>query len=110
MQPTPHIQVLLLSIDQGMRRLSAGQLVHRWQAGVVHTWPPPTLVHLGDDGAASALQLLQLVLKLVLLCQLVLVQPADGALYLLLNLLLVSRIKLASHLKPTGTLRWDVPM
>lgn len=53
-----------------------------------HTWSS-TLVHLGDDGAACALQLLQLVLQLVLLCKLVLVQPADGALYLLLNLLLV---------------------
>ncbi|KAF3791347.1 NAD-specific glutamate dehydrogenase [Nymphaea thermarum] len=36
-----------------------------------------TLVHLGNDGVASAFQILQLVLKLVHLCQLVAVQPAD---------------------------------
>lgn len=55
----------------------------------MHTWSSTTLVHLGDDGAAGALQLLQLVLKLILLCKLILVQPANGGLHLLLNLLLV---------------------
>ena len=74
--------------------------MHRQQPGTVHTWGSPALVHLGDDGTASALQLLQLVLKLILLCQLVLVQPADGALYLLLNLFLVGSIKLAGNLNP----------
>ena len=76
------------------------QLMHRWQSETVHTWGSPALVHLGDDGTAGALQLLQLVLELILLCQLVLVEPADGALYLLLNLFLVGRIKLAGNLKP----------
>ena len=54
-----------------------------------HTWSSTTLVHLGDDRATRALQFLKLVLQLILLCKLILVQPADGALYLLLNLLLV---------------------
>lgn len=54
------------------------------------TWGSTPLVHLGDDGTASALQLFQLVFKLILLCQLILVQPADSTLHLLLNLLLVS--------------------
>ncbi len=54
------------------------------------TWGSTPLVHLGDDGTAGALQLLQLVFKLIFLCQLVLVQPADSTLHLLLDLLLVS--------------------
>jgi hypothetical protein len=49
------------------------------------------LVHLGDDGVEDAFQLLHLVLELVGLGELVDVQPADGAVDGVLDLLLVVR-------------------
>lgn len=63
------------------------------------------LVHLGDDGRADALQLLELVLQLLCLCQLVGIQPADSLIHLLLNLLAVSRIQLAGNLIQTRQCR-----
>ncbi|TVU36755.1 hypothetical protein EJB05_18701, partial [Eragrostis curvula] len=70
-------------------------LVHASSAAHVG---PSALVHLRDDGVADALQLLHLVFKLVHLCELVAVQPADGSVNGVLNLLLVLRGELGGDL------------
>jgi hypothetical protein len=51
-----------------------------------------TLVHLGNDGVADALELLHVVIKLVSLCQLVGIKPLDGTIDSIINLLLVRSI------------------
>ncbi|CAA6656821.1 unnamed protein product [Spirodela intermedia] len=56
------------------------------------------LVHLGDDGVADALELLHLVFKLVGLGELVAVEPLDGAVYGVLDLLLVGGGQLGADL------------
>jgi hypothetical protein len=56
------------------------------------------LVHLGDDGVEDAFQLLHLVLELVGLGELVDVQPADGAVDGVLDLLLVVRGQIGGDL------------
>uniref|UniRef100_A0A7N0UQF0 Uncharacterized protein n=1 Tax=Kalanchoe fedtschenkoi TaxID=63787 RepID=A0A7N0UQF0_KALFE len=56
------------------------------------------LIHLGNDGVAYPLQLLQLVLQLIHLRQLVLVQPLDRFIHRLLDPLLVCRVELPANL------------
>merc|ERR1719498_841182 len=51
--------------------------------------PPGALVHLGDDGVAHALQLLELVGELLHLGELVAVEPGDGLVHGLVDGLLV---------------------
>ncbi|TVU49638.1 hypothetical protein EJB05_00958, partial [Eragrostis curvula] len=75
----------LLDLGASAAGSRGGVLVH---AGAAHV-AAGALVHLGDDGVAQALQLLHLVLELVRLRQLVGVQPLDGLVDGVLDLLLV---------------------
>nr|CAB3501256.1 unnamed protein product [Digitaria exilis] len=91
---SPHLVDFL---DLGSSTASAGRgsiLSHA--AGHVRT--TGALVHLGDDGVADALQLLHLLLKLFNLGELVVVQPADGPLDGIVDLLLVGLRELGRNL------------
>ncbi|KAF6171986.1 hypothetical protein GIB67_029404, partial [Kingdonia uniflora] len=56
-----------------------------------------TLVHLSNDGVAESLQHLHLVIKLLSLCKLVSIEPLDCLINSILNLLLISGVKLSSN-------------
>merc|ERR1719198_465850 len=92
----------LLDLGAGRSTLASGGRGTRAAPHVGHAaatrHATTRLVHFGHDGVAEALELLQLVLELVHLGELVGVQPGDGALNRLLNLLLVVSVNLAAHL------------
>merc|ERR1719352_710379 len=88
------VDLLDLGAGAGAGALGAGTGTAEVSAGRGRT--AGTLVHLGDDGVAHALELLELVLKLVDLRGLVAVEPVDGLLDSGGDLGLVVGVELAS--------------
>mmetsp|Transcript_6588 Transcript_6588/g.17841 ORF Transcript_6588/g.17841 Transcript_6588/m.17841 type:complete len:707 (-) Transcript_6588:24-2144(-) len=90
------VDLLDLGAGAGAGALGTGTGTGTAKVGAGRGSTAGTLVHLGDDGVADALDLLELVLELVNLRGLVTVEPGDGLLDGSLDLSLVVGVELAS--------------
>merc|ERR1719198_342937 len=85
-------------LDSGATGTSARRGTATRHASFWHTSSACSLVNLHHDWIHDSLQLLLLAIKLIFLCQLVLVQPIQGFLHCTLDFLLVTTLEFVFQL------------